>query len=257
MEDAWLISSETHSLKEGEIHVWRASLDQNDLSAAALLNILSPDEKHRSDKFRFDADRSRFIISRGILRKILSGYLHKSPKQICFSYGNFGKPALIAGGGLSFNLSHSQGLALYAVTRNREIGIDVESINENVAIERIAKKVLTQSETLFLNALTPRLRPVVFYRFWTRREAFVKASGKGLFITNDKTPVSLEVRKKEWSLFSLPVTFGYAAAVAAEGSVSNLRCWQYPNLDTDKKAFNQRTGLNTKECIHKSVLLSG
>lgn len=236
VEDAWLISSETRLLKEGEIHVWRASLDQDDLSAETLFNILSSDERQRSDKFRFDKDRKRFIMSRGILRKILSGYLHKSPDQICFSYGNFGKPALIAGAGLSFNLSHSQGLALYAVTRNREIGIDIEAINENVAIQRIAKKVLTPSETSFLNSLVPRLRPAVFYRYWTRREAFVKASGKGLSVSNEEMAVSLDPRKKKWSYISLPVIFGYAAAIAVEGSISNIRCWQYPNLDVDKKS---------------------
>ncbi|MBV8883220.1 MAG: hypothetical protein JO235_04370, partial [Chroococcidiopsidaceae cyanobacterium CP_BM_RX_35] len=119
------------TLLSKDIHVWRASLDQPISCVQQLAQTLCAEEGTRAERFYFEQDRQRFIVGRGLLRAILGRYLSVEPSQIQFHYGPRGKPALsLACGGswLRFNLSHSQGLAVYAVTRDREIGIDIEHI---------------------------------------------------------------------------------------------------------------------------------
>jgi 4'-phosphopantetheinyl transferase len=227
-------------LSADEVHVWRASLHPDELVIATLLPLLSADEQVRAQRFYFPKDRDRFILARGRLRQILSYYLTTSPQALQFQYGPTGKPALIDPAELCFNVSHSHQLALYAVAWNREVGVDVERIRPDCDCEAIAARFFSASEQAALRQLNAdKLQG--FFNGWTRKEAFLKAIGKGLTLPLDQFAVSLtptepacllwlepnlSLSVHQWSIEALDVGPGYAAAVAAQGQGWRLRGWQ-------------------------------
>jgi 4'-phosphopantetheinyl transferase len=149
------------TLDLGEIHVWRVSLAQTESCLQSLQQTLSTDERAKADRFRFPKDRSQFIVSRGALRAILSRYLNISSHILRFDYNPYGKPSLIVAQGgntLRFNLSHSRGMALIAITKNRDIGVDIEGINQNFSCLEIAEKVFFTLRK-FCVAIAPRTSP--------------------------------------------------------------------------------------------------
>src|SRR5207245_9098248 len=129
------------------------------------------------------SDRHHYIAVRELLRSILCKYLAKEPGQLRFSYNPYGKPELASpadSGALRFNLAHSRGLALYAFTRRRQIGIDVEMIRPDFATEEIAARFFSPAEIAVLRSLPRELQPLAFFSCCTRQEAFIKARGMGL-----------------------------------------------------------------------------
>jgi len=159
-----------------------------------VLKSLVPDERQRAERFRFERDRRRFIVAHGVLRDILGRYLKCSPAQVSFSYNQYGKPALAQESeaiGLRFNMSHSHEVALYALTRAREVGVDVELLREDFASLEIAERFFSRSEVALLNSLAPELRTDGFFNCWTRKEAYIKALGEGLSHPLDRFAVSL------------------------------------------------------------------
>jgi 4'-phosphopantetheinyl transferase len=227
------------------VHVWRAALDNYPSQIAGLLCTLSEDEQARAERFHFQIDRERFIVARGALREILGVYLNSAPKSVSFRYGAQGKPALARKSGrnaIHFNVSHSHGVALYAVTRGREVGIDLEFVRENLEVEQLAERFFSQREMAMLQALPVALRQHAFFLCWTRKEAYIKAKGEGLSLPLDQFDVSLipgepaallrtqadpdEARR--WSLQELSIDPGYVAALAVEGRGWSLSCWQWP-----------------------------
>jgi 4'-phosphopantetheinyl transferase len=242
---SWFSPSGRLSLARNAVHVWRASLDQSPSQVAFLQNSLDDDERSRADRFYFSRDRERFIVARGVLRALLGRYLGKAPQSLSFSYSTHGKPALASESGadaIRFNLSHSHGTALYAVTRGREIGVDLEFIRSDLEAEQIAERFFSHSEIVTLRALPLSLRKYAFFLCWTRKEAYIKARGEGLSMPLDQFDVSLIPGEPtallstqrdtdetlRWSLRNLTPAFGYAAALAAEGRDWTLSCWQWP-----------------------------
>ncbi len=144
-----------------EIHVWSASLDREEGFFGPLEATLSPEEKARADRFHFANDRNRFVVARGLLRELLGRYLHQAPERLEFSYGRYGKPALsgeYASSGLCFNLSHSSGLVVYAIGRERNLGIDVEHVRPEFAGEDIARRYFSAREVKNLQVLPPEAK---------------------------------------------------------------------------------------------------
>jgi len=232
------------TLDLGEIHVWRVSLAQTESCLQSLQQTLSTDERTKADRFRFPKDRSQFIVSRGALRAILSRYLNISSHILCFDYNPYGKPSLtVAQGGntLRFNLSHSRGIALIALTKNRDIGVDIEGINPNFSCLEIANKFFSPLENSVLRSLPEHLQATAFFTCWTRKEAYIKAVGKGLSIPLNQFDVSLapgepaallnvEGNPEEasrWSLIELFPSSDMVAAVAVAGDCSKLHCWEW------------------------------
>jgi len=202
------------------------------------------DERSRAARFYFRRDRERFIVARAILRVILGRYLNRAPESLSFSYGSHGKPALASKSGaepICFNTSHSQGMALYVVTRGREIGVDLELIRDGLAVEQIAEQFFSRREISALCSLPAELRRRAFFLCWTRKEAYIKARGEGLSLPLDQFEVSLtpgqpaalvSVREDSneayrWSLEELFPAANYAAALAVEGRDWSLACWQW------------------------------
>src|SRR5437868_2422860 len=129
------------SLPEDEVHVWRAQLGQPPSKVTGFFRTLAPDEKAKAARFYFEKDREHFIVARGVLRAILSRYLKGTPDELRFGYSPYGKPFLVgdSGGDLRFNVSHSDGVGLFAVTRGRELGIDIERMRAEVIEQGIAE----------------------------------------------------------------------------------------------------------------------
>lgn len=218
-----------------EIHVWQARLDREADALRQLEATLSSDEIARARRFHFERDRNHYIVGRGILRELLGKYLGQDPAALEFSYGEHGKPQLAganASSGLSFNLSHSGGLAVYAFAKERNLGIDVEQIRPDFVSEDIARRYFSAHEVNDLLSLPVADRTEAFFRCWTRKEAYIKARGAGLQIPLDSFSVSflpgqpaqfLSGVDSSWQLVELDAGEGYAAALAYDGVPSGVR----------------------------------
>jgi 4'-phosphopantetheinyl transferase len=231
------------TLSSDQVHIWQAHLDLPAELLAQLRATLSTDEQRRADRFHFERDRHRFTAGRGILRNILSRYSGIESALLEFSYSPRGKPALRsapAGGNLNFNLSHSGGLALYAVTRHRQIGIDLEMLRPMPDAEKIAERFFSTGESAALRNLPTTDKQEAFFLCWTRKEAYLKAVGQGL-TGLDEVEVSLtpgepakilsisgDVQQaRRWSLQHLTPAPGCVGAVAVEGNGFSLSCWEW------------------------------
>jgi 4'-phosphopantetheinyl transferase len=227
----------TAVLEPDEVHVWRLSLDCEPAALLAFRDILSDDERVRADRFHFSRHRDHFTAGRGQLRTLLGRYLGRDPAGLCFQYNLQGKPSLPnpEGQALRFNLAHSHGLALLALSRQREVGIDVERVRPEVACEDLAGRYFSPREVAALRSLPAELRRLAFFHCWTRKEAYIKAIGKGLSLPLDSFDVSvmadeaalLEARHEDegrrWSLCALEVPDGFVGALAVEGEGWRLR----------------------------------
>jgi 4'-phosphopantetheinyl transferase len=172
-----------------EVHVWYASLDE--LPEAVFRKPLSHDERERSQRFRFDRDRRRFVTARGLLRIVLAHYVSLEPADLRFGYSPRGKPFLAGSGGPCFNTSHSGGLVVLAVARDRQLGVDIEQERAVPEVEDLARRYFSPWEQAELRRLPARERQPAFFRCWTRKEAFVKATGSGLSYPLDAFDVTL------------------------------------------------------------------
>jgi 4'-phosphopantetheinyl transferase len=232
----WLPAPTDLTLLPDEIHVWRIELDQLELELQNLAATLSSDEMARAERFYFQEHRQRFIAGRGILRAILGRYLGIQALQVQFNYQQRGKPVLadtFADSGLEFNLSHSQGMGLCAVNCTHPIGVDLEYIRSMSDIEALAKRFFLPREYEMLRSLSPNQQQEVFFRYWTCKEAYLKATGDGLsqleqveVLLTPTEPAKLQILE-DWSLFELVPTNNYVAAVAIANYGWNLKCWQY------------------------------
>jgi 4'-phosphopantetheinyl transferase len=156
--------------------------------------LLSLDERARADKLRFVEDRNRYVIRHGLLRLILSRYLKQLPSAIEFQLGRYDKPEVLRGGAgthVFFNIAHSCEIAVYAITSACPIGVDVERTREIPNIEAIAHRFFSPHEARTLMALPAGSRLQAFYSCWTRKEAFLKATGEGIAEGLAKVEVTL------------------------------------------------------------------
>ncbi len=236
--------SPPHSeLLNDEVHIWRAELDVP-LRAQQLAPLLAPDETERARRFYFERDRISFTIARGVLRVLLGRYLGLPAGKVRFGYASHGKPYLLAGqshDGLNFNVSHSHGLGLFAFTKGRELGVDLEQIRQETSDKEIAERFFSQREVTCLRSLPSDLQAQGFFNCWTRKEAYIKARGEGLSMPLDKFDVTLapgepaallETRiapgeVERWSFLDIFPGEGFAGAVAVEGNGWKLRCWRW------------------------------
>ncbi len=198
--------------------------------------LLSEDKRERAAKFRFEKDRSHFIIARGTLRQILGQYLSENPASLTFNYSKNGKPFLPKNT-LQFNLSHAGGIALIALTKNYEIGIDIEVVNPKVEVEKIAQHFFAKGEIDRLMSLPEAQRHEAFFNCWTRKEAFIKATGDGLSFPLDQFEVTLkpnekaellathfdEKEREKWSLFDIDIDEDFKAALAVQGRIEKIK----------------------------------
>jgi 4'-phosphopantetheinyl transferase len=245
LEICWPSPPTQWSLGDGEIHVWAGSLQATAAGTLTSARVLSRDEEARAGRFRFERDRDRFIVGRGLLRTLLAVYLDGDPSRLKFDYGPNGKPALsefARSHGVHFNLAHSEDLLLVAVTLTWEIGVDVERIRPFADAEGIARRFFSQREWEGLRSLTDAQKPPAFFRLWTRKEAWLKATGDGIsdslgqvevsFLAGEPArllslPGSPEV-VHNWSLRELVPAPGFVGALAVPTQDMRLNCWRWP-----------------------------
>jgi 4'-phosphopantetheinyl transferase len=231
-----------------EVHVWIARLDRPAARLGELAGTLSSDERRRAERFRFPRDRERFVAARGLLRTILGGYLGDDAADLRFRYEcrcgskcalTQRKPELAAEPGrvgLTFNVSHSGGRALYAISHGRRIGVDLERLAAPPADELLAAGVFSAGEQAALRSRTGHLRHREVLLAWTRKEAYVKGRGEGLMLpldafevmTGDRGPVMRSLGRDpaglgRWSLHDLALGPGYVGALAVEGPAVRVR----------------------------------
>ncbi len=247
---SWSLPLETSRLGCDEVHVWRATLDQAPSRVARLFHTLAADERERAEGFSFQEDREHFIVARGLLRAILGRYVEMDADQLRFCYSAHGKPSLPSesgGDALRFNLSHSHGLVLYAFTRGREVGIDIERVRPDMADGQIAERFFSPREVAAFRALPVNKQTQAFFNGWTRKEAYIKARGEGLSFPLNQFDVSLAPGEparllatkghpeeaSRWCLQELIPAPGYTAALAVEGQGWRLACWQWHEQDGD------------------------
>jgi 4'-phosphopantetheinyl transferase len=254
-----------------EVHVWCVPLNFNAGKAKALETFLSEDERDRACRYAFERDRIRYVKARVTLRRLLGGYLNIDPSEIRFSYGACGKPELTGrlDERLRFNLSHAGGWAAYAVSRDRDVGIDIEPLRSDVPWQELAPLVFSTNERAEFGEIPLRERAVAFLRGWTRKEAYVKGCGEGLSSSLDAFDVplgSLEDtgsirirttlgRTSGWRLYPIDLIHGFASALAVEGAPVRVtvRHWvestittkpatAVPFRESDSIAFSSTTG---------------
>jgi len=167
-----------------EVQVWVASLDVNETRYDALARLLPPDEKQRATSLTPVAAR-RFIVARGILRKLLAGFTGASPEKLQFSYGPSGKPVLVDRHDIHFNISHSADLGLFAFAPDRPVGVDVENERPVRRLLDVAQRFMSDDELRTLAEASPEERNSAFLRSWVVREARLKAEGKGVWDGKD------------------------------------------------------------------------
>jgi 4'-phosphopantetheinyl transferase len=171
-------------------------------------------ERQRAGRFHFERDRRRFIVARARLRELLAARLDVKPQTIELAYGKNGKPGLAqryADSGWRFNVSHCDDVAVYAFSRESDVGIDIEAVRAIGEADDIAARFFSRREYAAYSALAPRDRPLGFLECWTRKEALAKALGSGLSMPIEELDVS---RAPGWSLHSFAPLPGFIAALA-------------------------------------------
>ena len=226
----------------GEVHVRRFDLDQE----KSRPELLSEDEKARAGRFHFERDANRWAAGRSLLRRALGEYLDTAPESLPFETGPWGKPGL-RDCPVRFNVSHSGACLLLAFAWQHEVGIDVERTRCDFAPEELAGQVFSAKEQAWLRDCPPGRRHQAFLTLWTAKEAYVKATGKGLsFPLSQLTLIPiLETSQFEMqdlsddgmrssvSVCRITSGSGCRAALALEGSLTSIQyfdcCHASPN----------------------------
>jgi 4'-phosphopantetheinyl transferase len=244
-EISWPFPPEDWFSAAAGTQVWAIPLDADPPRLAEFDATLAPIERERAARFHFLRDRNRFIAGRGGLRQILGRYLQVHPIKLHFNYGPHGKPSVAHPDGLNnlqFNLAHSEGLALLAVTRSGKVGIDLERIRPLNDAEGLVTRFFCPREISAFQALPDTEKPAAFFNLWTRKEAWLKAIGEGIGHSLNLVEVSFlpgqpahllslpegPETAAQWNLRDLAPAPGFAAALAIHGLDRPLQCWRWP-----------------------------
>ena len=213
------------------------------MSAPALEDCaaqLSVDERERAARFHFERDRRRYVVTRGRLRQLLARELGVRPAEVLFDYGVHGKPSLggrFVASPVSFNVSHSQDLALIGITAGIDVGVDIEALRALADEEQLARRHFSTAEFAEYQVVDTAARQRAFFCCWTRKEALVKALGQGLSYPLDAFDVSVDPASEPrlrrmndlagensgWCVGGFDPAPGYAAAVAVRGRSCTLQ----------------------------------
>jgi len=229
------------------IDIWRVDLSNTKLDSYQA--ILSIDEKQRADKFIFDKDRGDYSRCRCSLRLILARCLSYPAAEIVFRYGEHGRPELQvpAVEDFQFNLSHSGHMALIAVSRGRNVGVDLNYLGQKRQWQPIAKRSFSPAEQVLLFRLPEVLRETMFCRIWSQKEAYSKALGDGFSYgfqnftvavdVNGTTGLLADTRQPQfvddWTILNIDAGEDWMAALAYNGRHSevSIRQWEFDDSD--------------------------
>jgi 4'-phosphopantetheinyl transferase len=276
-EDQLYISADsgvraTHRVLPGnEVHIWHADLGVKQDYISSLLELLDRDEQQRASRFKVAASREQFVVSRAFLRLALAQYLQIEPADVRFRIAANGKPELGGGENIRFNLSHTDGAAALAITRDRAVGIDVERVRDNVDAIDLAGRFFSTAEAEWLRSQPASERIQAFFSCWTAKEAFLKACGTGFsrplagftVIPNPRNE-KLQVETfsdrfpESWSICKLNFGPELSTTLAVQGTDLTVRCgrWVWPVIkkmcapsnDIEKWPTRPGTRINGHSC---------
>ena len=243
MSIVWQTHPKDLCLTPDHIDLWLTSLDLPSDIVSEYFELLDEQEQGRVTKYKSSKRSNEFIITRGLLRKIIATLFSISPVSFRFKYTDKEKPFLttdIFDVPLSFNISHSYNNAIIAIGLDRDLGVDIEKIRHNINFKKLAERFFSQKESQNLNNYPDEEIPSVFFSCWSRKEAFVKALGDGISfglsdfsvsITPDLDNIKLETAydpadARHWSITNIPTGQGYAAAICSNRPNYKLRLWQ-------------------------------
>ncbi len=189
------------------LDIWQGSLLIDEKILKIFSALLDANEQNRARSFKYPLMRDRFIAVRGWLRTTLAHYLSEEPAALRFTSAEFGKPVLI-GFPLYFNLSHSQDCLAIAISESDGLGIDIEQIKSRNGLLEIARRCFSKQEFFIWCNLPEDRQLQMFYQFWTRKEAFVKAVGRGIALGLDQCELAMPEAR---SLLKIPPEYGQAA----------------------------------------------
>lgn len=222
-----------------KVFIYIVNITKCKLNTTQLDQYLSTEEKNQANKYCTNCLRRRYIISHGILRCILSYYVKQHPRDIEFSYGEYGKPFL-KDSNIQFNMSHSHDIVSYAIALNHRVGIDVELHDNNLDVQEFASLVFTPTEYSFFTSLDAHEKLSFFYHIWTKKESLVKANGQGLsYPINTIESMILERfffaseknrHQQKWYYFPLTVVVNYSAALTIEHQINQIIYLEMNNL---------------------------
>jgi 4'-phosphopantetheinyl transferase len=231
-------------LATNEVHVWHADLGLEQNQISPLLQLLDRTEQERASRFRVPAPGEQFVISHAFLRLALARYLQIEPQAVRFRITAHGKPELTGGEDLRFNLSHTDGAAVLAITRDRALGVDIERVRANVEAIELADRFFSSREAEWLRSQPASERTAAFFACWTAKEAFLKACGTGLSTSLAGFTVIPDVGKEQlrveissnqapnaWSIWQLNPGPQLHAALAVQGMDVTVRQgnWVWPH----------------------------
>ncbi len=200
-------------MSDGFVDIWHGNILPNDnrwdiLSEHEYWIFLNDEERQRALKFaRLDLQK-KFVKTRGVLRQILASYLDLKPQKIIIKTAKYGKPYL-TNGTLNFNLSHTGNQFVIAVSNTGDVGIDIEHYKDRKSISGLVKKCFSKVERDYWNDLSEQQKNIMFYRFWVRKESFVKAVGRGIALGLDQCIINPE--EQDYFL-EIPSEYGQASS---------------------------------------------
>lgn len=226
-------------LVAGEVQVICIEPKSFESTTESLRRLLSLDEIERLERFRFDKDKLRFLVTRSLLRKILGFYLQRPPQDLCFNYNPHGKPALLDAPTLQFNVTHSESVTLIAIAYNFAIGIDVESMKKERPIDALVKRYFAPQENQYFQGLRVEERNAVFFQSWTCKEALLKAVGVGIAHSLNRVLIGFDANRSpkilawlenqeniaDWFLYVLDPLPDYVAVLAVKGQPQQIKKW--------------------------------
>ena len=228
-------------IAEDEVHVWAAQLDRDASVIREMAMLLDDEERERASRFRRRVDRDRYIVSHGVLRRVLARYVRKPAHSLRFRRDRFGKPSLAHRTDVSFNMAHAEAVALIAVTTARPVGVDVECVTVLDDAFDVAEICFAPAERRVLHAVPAARVSDTFFNCWTRKEAFIKAVGTGRCAPLQAFEVTLapDAPAKlcrvsgsarvaaSWTMEALEPASGYVGALAVRRRNVRLSTWQF------------------------------
>ena len=220
---------------DGSILVWMAHVSTPQDSLSSLESSLDDHEHERAARFHFPEDRARFVLGRGLLRKCLGTYLRQPPETIKLGYTARGRPILARDQTIQFSISHTHDLVAIALTAQARVGIDLEYVQADLDPLELAGRIFSPEDLQTFCALPDHERSAVFFRAWTRKEAYLKACGEGISEGLQLVSVSFGAEEtasladarddsaaRNWRLHVLPVSADYMGSVACDDARKRL-----------------------------------
>ncbi|MDA0576961.1 MAG: 4'-phosphopantetheinyl transferase superfamily protein [Verrucomicrobia bacterium] len=206
----------------GDVHLYRAAVDHAIIPN--LWGTLAADERARAERLIFERDRRRFVFARAGLRQLLGDCLRLAPAAVAIQTAERGKPFVADSDGLQFNMAHAQDQVLYALTRSGRVGVDIESLVPPRDFAIIAERYFADQERAALAAAPESDRWRTFLTFWTRKEAWVKATGEGVWDAFRSVDTAAPLAPDDaWTRCDFEPAPNHLAALAVEGTPLTLR----------------------------------